>query len=89
MRGIQYSRDSSDRSRPRGVLDYPPSRVMTAEKLLDRIPRIVIASASEEIQSLYLALDCFVACAPRNDGTDNGQSAPHLAMTEPMREVRP
>jgi hypothetical protein len=32
-------------------------------------PRIVIASVSEAIQSRELELDCFVAFAPRNDGS--------------------
>jgi hypothetical protein len=31
-RAIQYSRDSRDKSRRRGVLDHPPSRVMTDER---------------------------------------------------------
>ena len=58
---------------------FPAPSVWEAERFLkhsEALPRgnadtcsrlLVIASVSEAIQS-FVVLDCFVACAPRNDG---------------------
>ena len=59
---IQYSRDGSDRSRSRGVLDTPPSRGMTIR--WDVAPRSVIARAAKQsILSLRGTMDCFASLA--------------------------
>jgi hypothetical protein len=39
----------------------------SADKSLNPSYRLVIASVSEAIQREHANLDCFVACAPRND----------------------
>jgi hypothetical protein len=54
---FQYDFSFSDETHRIAICDEP------------RIPFIVIASASEAIQGHEKILDCFIASAPRNDGS--------------------